>query len=219
MTRQSARHGGPFRSRATLVVLLCGLLVSAVGACGLAVASRTGHPAPAAARAAFIPVPRGRRAPVPEPSARRRVAVPTNLIIPSIGVRTALIRLGLTPSGAMQVPAIASVAGWFAGSPRPGGIGSSVIVGHIDSASGPAVFYRLRLLHPGKRVYVRQATGRLAVFQVTSVHMYLKSRFPTGLVFGPTPDAQLRLITCGGTFDPATGHYLSNVVVYATFVR
>jgi sortase (surface protein transpeptidase) len=94
-----------------------------------------------------------------------------------------------------------------------------VIIGHIDSVRGPAVFYRLRLLHPGQRVYVRQASGRLAIFQVTSVRMYLKSRFPTRLVFGPTPDAQLRLITCGGTFDPVTGHYLSNVVVYATFIR
>jgi len=94
-----------------------------------------------------------------------------------------------------------------------------VIVGHIDSFRGPGVFYRLRLLHRGRRVFVRQATDRLAVFRVTSVRMYLKSRFPTGVVFGPTPDAELRLITCGGTFDPATGSYLSNVVVFATFIR
>jgi len=134
-------------------------------------------------------------------------------------VRTRLIRLGLARSGAMRVPSSTSVAGWFTGSPRPGGIGSSVIVGHIDSFRGPGVFYRLRLLHRGRRVFVRQATGRLAVFRVTSVRMYLKSRFPTGVVFGPTPDAELRLITCGGTFDPATGSYLSNVVVFATFIR
>ena len=94
-----------------------------------------------------------------------------------------------------------------------------MIVGHIDSLSGPGIFYRLRELHPGNRVYVRQATGRLAVFRVTAVHMYLKARFPSAVVFGPTPDAELRLITCGGTFDPVTGHYLSNVVVYATLVR
>jgi len=201
------------------LLLLCGLLVSAVGACGLAVASRTGHPGLAVGRPTFLPVPRGRRAPVPVPSARHRAALPTDLIIPSIGVQTRLIRLGLTHSGAMQVPASTSVAGWFAGSPRPGGIGSSVIVGHIDSVRGPGVFFRLRLLHQGSRVWVRQATGRLAVFRVTSEHMYLKARFPTQAVFGPTPDAELRLITCGGTFDPATGHYLSNVVVYATLVR
>jgi len=219
MTSQQARHRGPARGRAALILLLCGLLVSAVGACGLALATRTGHPALAVGRPTFLPVPRGRRAPVPEPSAGRRIAAPTDLIIPSIGVRTRLIRLGLARSGAMRVPSSTSVAGWFTGSPRPGGIGSSVIVGHIDSFRGPGVFYRLRLLHRGRRVFVRQATGRLAVFRVTSVRMYLKSRFPTGVVFGPTPDAELRLITCGGTFDPATGSYLSNVVVFATFIR
>jgi Sortase domain len=219
MTSQRARHTVPPRGRAALILLLCGLLVSAVGACGLAFASRTGHPALAVGRPTFLPVPRGRRAPVPEPSAGRRIAAPTNLIIPSIGVRTRLIRLGLARSGTMRVPSSTSVAGWFTGSPRPGGIGSSVIVGHIDSVRGPGVFYRLRLLRRGKRVFVRQATGRLAVFRVTSVKMYLKSRFPTGVVFGPTPDAELRLITCGGTFDPVTGHYLSNVVVFATFIR
>jgi hypothetical protein len=219
MTKLQARHRVPTRGRLALVLLLCGLLVSAVGACGLAVAARTGHPGLAVGRPTIVPVPRGRRAPVPVASAGHRAAVPTDLTIPSIGVHTRLIRLGLTHSGAMQVPSSTSVAGWFTGSPRPGGIGSSVIVGHIDSVHGPGVFFRLRLLHQGNRVYVRQATGRLAVFRVTSVHMYLKSRFPTKVVFGPTPDAELRLITCGGAFDPATGHYLSNVVVYATFLR
>ncbi len=104
------------------------------------------------------------------------------------------------------------MAGWYTGSPRPGDIGSSIIIGHIDSLQGPGVFYRLRLLRPGQRVFVREKNGRLAVFRVTSVHMYLKAKFPTALVYGPVPDAQLRLITCGGAFDPATGHYLSNVV-------
>jgi hypothetical protein len=206
------------RGRVALILLLSGLLVSAVGACGLAIASRTGHPGLAVGRPTFVPVPLGRRAPVPVASAGHQAPVPTNLIIPSIGVRTTLIRLGLTHSGAMQVPSSSSVAGWFSGSPRPGGTGSSVIVGHIDSIQGPGIFFRLRLMHQGDLVYVRQATGRLAVFRVTSTHMYLKSRFPTGVVFGPTPDAELRLITCGGTFDPASGHYLSNVVVFATLV-
>jgi len=75
------------------------------------------------------------------------------------------------------------------------------------------------LLRPGKRIYVRRANGSLAVFKVTAVHSYLKSRFPTEAVYGPEPDAQLRLITCGGTFDYATGHYLSNIIVYATLVQ
>ena len=94
-----------------------------------------------------------------------------------------------------------------------------MIAGHIDSQLGPGVFFRLRLLHPGNRVYVRRADGTLAVFRVTAVRLYPKARFPAAAVYGPVPDAQLRLITCGGTFDVATGHYLSNVIAFAQLVR
>ncbi len=220
MTRARARHRARPSGRAALVFLLCGLLVSAVGACGLIAASRRpGHPGLAVGRPKLLPVPRGRRAPVPVASQSDQVGLPVGLIVPAIGVRTRLIHLGVTRSGALQVPASTSVAGWYTGSPRPGQIGSSVIVGHIDSVQGPGVFFRLRLLHDGERLYVRQAGGTLAMFRVTAVHMYLKTRFPTNAVYGPTPDAQLRLITCGGTFDPATGHYLSNVVVYAKLLH
>ena len=110
------------------------------------------------------------------------------------------------------------MAGWYTGSPRPGAIGSSVIVGHVDSRLGPGVFFRLGLLRPAERIYVRRGDGSLAVFRVTSVHTYLKSRFPTAAVYGPEPGPQLRLITCGGTFDSTTGHYLSNIIAYATLV-
>src|SRR5262249_16265539 len=80
-------------------------------------------------------------------------------------------------------------------------------------------FYRLRQLHPGNRIYVRQAGGRLAVFRVTGVHQYPKAHFPTAAVYGPVPDAELHLITCGGTFDYATHNYLSNVVRHSTEIR
>ena len=105
------------------------------------------------------------------------------------------------------------------GSPRPGEIGSSIIAGHIDSHLGPGIFYRLRELHPGNRIYVRQADSRLAVFRVTAVYQYSKAHFPTAAVYGAVPDAELHLITCGGTFDYATHNYLSNIVVYSTEVR
>ena len=114
------------------------------------------------------------------------------------------------------MPTSTTVAGWYTGSPRPGEIGSSIIAGHIDSLAGPAVFFRLRLLRPGNLVYVRRADGTIAVFRVTAEHMYPKPDFPTEQVYGPVPDAELRLITCGGVFDPTTLSYLSNVVVYAT---
>jgi sortase (surface protein transpeptidase) len=194
--------------------------VAGAGLTGLAVASQTGRPATPSTpvgQASLVPVPSGKWAAVP-PARVRAVAPPVRLFIPAIGVRTRLVRLGLTKAGALQVPPTTSVAGWYTGSPRPGEPGAAVIAGHIDSVAGPGVFFRLRLLRRGERVFVRLAGGRLAVFQVTGVRSYLKSRFPTRAVYGPAPNAQLRLITCGGTFDVATGHYLSNTIVYATLV-
>ncbi len=197
------------------VAALSGAAAVCIGVAGLVWASHTARPATPAVRTPMVAVPRGHWAAVPEPSAPP-VARPVSLQIPAIGVRTALVRLGLTAAGTLQVPATAEVAGWYTGSPRPGAIGAAVIAGHIDSVAGPGVFFRLRLLRPGDLVYVRRADGTLAVFQVTAVRTYLKTRFPTRAVYGAVPDAQLRLITCGGTFDEATGHYLSNVIVFAT---
>jgi sortase (surface protein transpeptidase) len=216
--RQRHRRLRPVSKRSAAAVLLCGLLAVGTGACGLVIASQSGHGALPVGRPTLVPVPPGRAAPVPQPSDGEAVARPASLIIPSIGVRTRLVRLGLTSSGALQVPASTAVAGWYTFSPRPGGIGSSIIAGHIDSRVGPGVFYQLRLLRQGARVYVRRADGSLAVFRVTAKHSYLKAHFPTADVYGPTPTPQLRLITCGGTFDPATGHYLSNVIVFATLI-
>ena len=220
MTRTQGRHALPPSGKIVIAVLLCGLAALAVGASGLAAASRKpGHPGrPPRLPSVMMAVPKGKRAPVPQP-AHDQAAPPVSLIIPAIDVRSSLLRLGLTKSGALQTPDTTKVAGWYTGSPRPGDIGSSIIIGHIDSFLGAGVFYRLRLLRPGQRVFVREKNGRLAVFRVTSVHMYLKAKFPTALVFGPVPDAQLRLITCGGVFDTATGHYLSNVVAFATLIR
>ena len=110
------------------------------------------------------------------------------------------------------------MAGWYTGSPRPGAIGSAIIVGHVDSYQGDGIFFRLDTLSPGDKVYVKRADGTTVMFAVTRVQKYLKDEFPTSAVYGPTPDAELRLITCGGTFDSTTGHYLSNIVVYATEV-
>jgi sortase (surface protein transpeptidase) len=164
---------------------------------------------------AALPVPTGTIAAPPEPSVTRQVAEPVSLTIPVIAVRTQLVHLGLTATGALQVPPTTAVAGWYTGSSRPGAIGPAIIDGHIDSYKGPGIFFRLVELRPGDRVYIRRADGTLVVFRVVKVQTYLKDHFPTEAVYGPTPDAELRLITCGGAFDSATGHYLSNVVVYA----
>jgi sortase (surface protein transpeptidase) len=221
LTGRPGRHISPIRvvrRPAAAAALIGGLLVAGGSVTGLALASQTGHPATPVGKPTLVPVPVGRQAPAPEPS-QQLVPQPTGLVIPSIGVRTGLVRLGITSSGTLQVPSSISVAGWYTASARPGATGAAVIAGHIDSVSGPGVFFRLRLLRPGDRVYVRRADGSLAVFDVTAVHSYLKTEFPTQDVYGPEPNAQLRLITCGGTFDYATGHYLSNVIVYASLVQ
>jgi len=198
--------------------MVCGVLAIALGVGGWAIASRPPGSRPIGP-VAVVGVPHGRIAAAPGPSGRLRVARPVRLVIPAIGVSTRLIRLGLTSAHALQVPTSTAVAGWYTGSPRPGAIGSSVIAGHVDSRTGPGVFYRLRQLRRGERVYVVRADRTVAVFKITAVHTFWKSQFPSASVYGPVPDAELRLITCGGLFDYATGTYLSNVVVYAILIR
>lgn len=149
-------------------------------------------------------------------------SVPVSIAIPAIGVHSALLDLGLNPTGTIEVPPLGSTpqtneAAWFGGSPTPGSVGPSVIEGHIDSAyQGPSVFFELGALVPGDTVDVTLADGAVAVFTVTGVRQYSKASFPTGVVYGNTDFAALRLITCGGTFDTTTHQYLSNTVVFAS---
>jgi hypothetical protein len=218
MRGNRGRHAAParvVRRPWAVAALVTGVVLLFGAAAGFAWASQTGRSATAVGKTPSVRVPRGRWAGTPQ-SLSAPVALPVSLTIPAIGVSTSLIQLGLTAARTLQVPSSTAVAGWYTGSPRPGQTGAAVIAGHVDSRAGPAVFFRLRLLRPGQLVYVRRADGSLAVFQVTAVQTYLKTQFPTAAVYDPLPDAQLRLITCGGTFDPATGHYLSNVVVSAT---
>jgi hypothetical protein len=140
---------------------------------------------------------------------------PVGLVIPSIGVATPLVRLGLDPDGGMQVPEDFGRAGWFAGGPQPGQLGPAVIAGHVDSRTGPAVFYRLRELRAGDVVLVERADGTRLRFLVEGARSFPKARFPTAAVFGPVPSAALRLVTCTGDFDRAKGSYRDNLVVFA----
>jgi len=202
-----------------VIAFAAGLVVIVGGTAGLLLTHRS-TPAlrPVAAGVAALPVPTGPIVAPPQ-SAAAQVARPVSLTIPLIGVKANLITLGLAAGGAMQVPSTSTVAGWFTGSPRPGAVGSSIIVGHVDSKSGPGIFFRLPELKKGDDVYIKRSDGTTAEFRVTEVQEYPKDQFPTDRVYGPTPDAELRLITCGGTFDSVTGHYLSNIIVYATQVR
>ena len=148
-------------------------------------------------------------------------SVPVRLAIPAIGVDTALLQLGLNPDGSVQVPPLGrdSHAGWYKYSPTPGELGPSVILGHIDSAAyGPGVFFRLGDLRQRDRISIALADHTVAVFEVERVVEYRKTQFPTLAVYGNTDHAALRLITCGGTFDPSRHSYESNIVAYAALV-
>lgn len=147
---------------------------------------------------------------------------PVAIDIPAIEVRSALQYVGLTAQQTMEVPAPGPYydeAAWYRYSSTPGSLGPAVIVGHVDSAAqGPSVFFNLGDLRPGQEVMVTRADGLVAIFRVDGVRVYPKDDFPTQLVYGDTDHAALRLITCGGPFDQATGHYLDNVIVFASLV-
>ena len=137
---------------------------------------------------------------------------PVSVSIPRIGVRSKLVPLGLK-RGVMETPRPADV-GWYSRGPSPGALGPAVIAGHV-TWNGPAVFYRLGTMRRGDQVSVTRKDGKTAVFTVTRVTQFSKSRFPTRAVYGPIDHAGLRLITCGGTYDKARSRYLDNVVVFA----
>jgi sortase (surface protein transpeptidase) len=145
------------------------------------------------------------------------------IAIPAIGVSSPVRALGLNRAGAMEVPQPGphyDDAGWYRYSPTPGALGPAVVVGHLDSAAnGPSVFARLGSLRPRDLVRVTRTDGSIAVFAVEAVGRYPKARFPTQLVYANTDHAALRLVTCGGPFERATGHYRDNIVVLASLVR
>lgn len=144
-------------------------------------------------------------------------SVPVRLEIPSIGVDTALMDLGLMPDGTLEVPPDGTLAGWFTGAPTPGELGPAVIAGHVDW-NGPGVFLDLHQVAVGDLIEVTRADASVAVFAVTEVGTFSKQDFPTEDVYGALNFAGLRLITCGGIFDTSVGHYDDNVVVFATLV-
>ena len=148
-----------------------------------------------------------------------QVAAPVSLSVPAIGVTSDLLRLGLNDDGTVQVPPLGpdDKAGWYERGPAPGATGPALLLGHVDSAAaGPGVFFELGAVEPGDEVEVTRADGTVAVFAVDRVERHPKDDFPTIEVYGDTPDAQLRLITCGGAFDSAARSYEDNIIVFAT---
>jgi Sortase domain len=147
-------------------------------------------------------------------------SAPVRLRVPAIGLDVLLgPTLGVDPDGVVQVPVGTTQPGWFRLGPTPGQLGSSVILGHVDSYLGPGVFFLLRTLAPGDQIDVDLADGVTAQFTVNTVAMYSKMSFPAQRVYGSHGASALQLVTCGGVFDSKTGSYLSNIVVFSSLSR
>lgn len=141
---------------------------------------------------------------------------PVHLSVPEIGVDAPVISLGLQANGKLEVPATASDTGWWSGGSVPGAVGPAVIAGHINLGDEAGVFSQLGSLQPDDEVSVTLDTGKIISYRIDRVERHAKEAFPTDAVYGKTTGPELRLITCGGSFDPSSGHYLDNVIAFAT---
>ena len=231
MTDPTPRRSGP----RAWIALAVALAVVGVGALVVAVGGQQRAPQPAAVTGDRVEssAPAAEEPPGPPAgegtadvaagtgAATAPAAQPVSLDIPSLGVTSDLVRLGLNGDGTVEVPPLTAddQAGWYERGPAPGAVGPAVILGHVDSAEhGPGVFFDLGAMEQGDEVTVTRADGSVAVFAVDRVERHPKDEFPTIAVYGNTDDAQLRLITCGGDFDSAVRSYEDNVVVFASLV-
>ncbi|MCZ7413594.1 class F sortase [Streptomyces sp. WMMC897] len=142
-------------------------------------------------------------------------AAPVRIRIPEIRVDAAVMPLGLEPDGGLEVPPqdAENLTGWYEGGVTPGARGTAIIAGHVDSETGPSVFYGLGALERGNTVAVDRADGLTATFEIDAIEVYSREDFPDDRVYGPAEGAEIRLITCGGGYSSTEG-YLGNVVVY-----
>ncbi|GAA2927920.1 class F sortase [Streptomyces mexicanus] len=191
---------------------------AAVASHGLPTLAQTAPSAPPAQSAG--PADPARPAPATSPDPDDEAlprSEPTRLSIPKIGVDAPFTKLSLDASGRLSPPPEddKNLVGWFQGGASPGERGASIVVGHVDTKTGPAVFVELPTLKPGDEVDIARADGVVARFEVDAVEAFSKSDFPDDLVYSDTPSPELRLITCGGKFDRARQDYEDNVVVFA----
>ena len=217
-----ARHRRKPQGRWALGTALAAIVVC-VGGVGVSAFGLFEGPA-ADAGATYTPAsvttvpPRLTHDPQAKPMAR---SVPVSIRVPAIEVDAPVMEVGQNADGTVQVPPLDdhNLTGWYRYGPAPGQRGPAVILGHVDSLTGISVFYYLKDLHKGDRVYVTLADGKVAVFAVDGVQKVAKDAFPTASIYGKARYPSLRLITCGGPFDRATGHYLDNIIVYAHLLR
>lgn len=140
---------------------------------------------------------------------------PSRVEAPAANIDAVVVPLGLDTDGALEAPSDFDTAGWWQGGSSPGAPGPAVIAGHVDSHNGPAAFFSLRELELGDAITVHGQEGETVTFHVHQIEQYSKNQFPTQRVYGPTAEQALRLITCAGSFDHASGHYSDNLIVYA----
>ena len=200
------------RTRTGWAPALAGLLLVV----GCSTADRT-----TPAQTADPPPPSSSPVPAPGFTAVRevaRTAVPTRVRIPSLGVDAPVGPVGKAADGTVEVPTRWEDVGWYDEGVRPGEPGPAVLLGHVDSKAGPAVFVRLPQVAVGAEVQVVAQGGTVSRFRVDRVQSYPKTRFPTDAVYLPALRPELRLVTCGGAFDRSTGHYVDNVVAFASLV-
>jgi sortase (surface protein transpeptidase) len=145
---------------------------------------------------------------------------PSTMDIPSIGAHSTLVPLGLNPDDTVQVPPVATPmqAGWYEYGPTPGEIGPAVLLGHVDGNKQPGIFYRLREVNIGDQIVITRQDGLTITFRVGRKEKTAKDSFPTDAVYGDTTEPELRLITCGGSFDRSTHNYRDNIIVFATMI-
>jgi sortase (surface protein transpeptidase) len=208
--------------RRGLLAAIAGTLFALIGTALIVVAATSQEHAPQPPGPAAESSARENRRPTsnPVPLVLPR-SKPVAIDIPAIGVHSSLVSLGLNADSTVQVPSAGSYdeAGWYRYSPPPGSLGPAVILGHVDSAArGPSVFFRLGDLRSGDKVMVTRRDGSVAVFEVNRVRRYPKTHFPTKLVYGNTKNAALRLITCGGSFNFSTRHYVDNIIAFASLI-
>lgn len=143
---------------------------------------------------------------------------PVRLRIPKLLIDTNFVPLGLMENGEIEVPAGYTEVGWYTYGPTPGELGPAVVLGHVDSKTGPGVFMFLGQLAPGDLIHVDRNDGSVATFRVTSLERYNRDEFPTEKIYGNIPYAGIRLITCSGFYDRASERYDRVLVVYGELV-
>ena len=200
-------------------ILVIGLILLGIGSFFVVLHGFAGGASLPPASAQNVPAAVGTTAPsdVSGVAAALPPSQPVEIEIPALRVKAPVMLLGRNSDSTVQVPPLGdhNLAGWYVGSVTPGADGSSVILGHVDNYAGASVFFSIKELQAGDKVDVVRANGSVAEFAVDGVQKVTKAQFPTSGVYGNTPYPSLRLVTCGGPFDAASGQYMDNIVVYA----